>query len=266
MNKTLKNVLKYGVILSIMSYLLYNTFMGIPEEALQDGGSRFDFVLSYWTKSSKPLLLLSVLIAVLSHVIRAARWNIALEPLGYKNVSLFNSFFAVMNGYFINLFVPRGGELSRPFSLEKTDGVPTDVGVGTVVTERIVDLIFLALCIGSAFLFQYDVITSFLEEAWVYLEASEDPNAEQGISKLAILGIIAGVGIVGVIGLFILKKDLFKMLKEKALEFVKGMIDGVLSIFKLEKWGLYIIYSIMIWVFYYLMPVSYTHLTLPTIA
>lgn len=253
MSKTLKNILKYTVILSIMVFLLYNTFMDIPEEALDEDQSRLDFILSYWTKCNKFYLLLSVVIAIVSHLSRAMRWKIALEPLGYRNVSTFNAFNAVMNGYFINLFIPRGGELSRPYSLEKTDAVPTDVGVGTVVTERIIDLLFLMLCIGSAFVFNYDVITGFLSEAWVYLQESEEGNSEEGISKLTILAIVGAVGFLAVIVLFLLKKDLFLMLKEKATGFLKGMIDGILSIFKLEKWGLYIFHSVFIWTMYYLM-------------
>jgi len=228
--------------------------MGIPEEALINGQGRLEFILSYWTKADKWFLFLSVVIAVISHLSRAMRWKIALEPLGYKNVSSFNAFNAVMNGYFINLFIPRGGEISRPYALEKTDGVPTDVGVGTVVTERIIDLIFLMICIGSAFVFNYDVITQFLSEAWVFLKESEKPKTDDGgLSKLAILGIGIAVVSLAVIILFVVKKDLFLLLKEKATGFVKGMLDGILSIFKLEKWGLFIFHSVFIWLMYYLM-------------
>lgn len=252
MPKILKDVLKYGIILAIMVWLLYSTFMDIPEEALDAGQSRFDFILSYWAKANKTLLFLSGLAAILSHVLRAMRWKLVLEPLGYRGISTFNATNAVLNGYFINLFIPRGGEISRPIALKNTDGVPVDIGVGTVVTERIIDLLFLVVCIGSAFIFQADVIITLLEDAMVYLKSTEK-SGEAGIPKIIWLMIIGVVGLVGIFVLFKVKKDLFLTLKTKALEFLAGMKSGLLSIFKLEKKGLFVMYSLLIWALYYVM-------------
>ena len=166
MPNLLKNILKYSVILSVMGYLLYNTIMDIDEDVLEEGQTRLSFIYSYWLKSDKFFMFLSAFLAIASHIIRALRWRVLLEPLGYKDISVFNSTNAVLNGYFVNLFIPRGGELSRPFTLERSNNVPTDIGVGTVVTERIIDLIFLVICLGSVFIFQADIIIQFVTEGW----------------------------------------------------------------------------------------------------
>lgn len=252
MPKIFKDVLKYGIILAIMVWLLYSTFMDIPQAALEAGQSRFDFILSYWNKADKTLLLLSGLAALLSHVLRAMRWKLVLEPLGYRNISTFNATNAVLNGYFINLFIPRGGEISRPIALKNTDGVPVNVGVGTVVTERIIDLLFLVVCIGSVFVFQAEVILNLLQDAMVFLKSTEQSN-QAGIPKIVWLLLIGGFGLIGVLVLFKLKKDLFLGLKNKALEFLGGMKAGLLSIFKLEQKILFVTYSLLIWGLYYVM-------------
>lgn len=234
-----------------MSFLLYQTFMGIDEEALQ-GQSRLDFILSYWGKADKLFFFLSGFVAISSHVLRAVRWKTVLEPLGYKNISTFNATNAVLNGYFINLFIPRGGELSRPVSLEKTEGVPTEVGVGTVVTERVIDLIFLVLCMGAAFIFQADKILGIIYGA-IDEMGGEPIKVEEGFSIKLIVLLIVILGLLGVGALFFIKKDLFGLLKGKAIEFLKGMKLGVFSIFKLEKRVQFIILSLAIWAGYYLM-------------
>ena len=80
-----------------------------------------------------------------------------LSPMGYQT-SLLRNFYAVMTGYFINLAIPRGGELSRCVSLNKTDNVPVVKSLGTVVAERIVDLIFMLLLIGVTLLAEFTKI------------------------------------------------------------------------------------------------------------
>lgn len=248
MPKIFREILKYSFIFAIMGYLLYDTFSKIDPQAL-GGKTRWQFLFSYWQISNKFYIFLSVLCAILSHIIRALRWKIVLEPIGYRNISTFNATMAVLNGYFYNLFIPRGGEITRPHSLKKTDGVPMDIGVGTVVTERIIDLIFLVICIGTVFLFQADLILSFVYQG---IDLLKNKNPEDRISwtKILILSLVF-LGFFGIILLYFLKKELFVALYQKAKDFSKGMWTGITSILKLEKRALFIFYSLLIWVLYY---------------
>ena len=106
----------------------------------------------------------SILIGVTSHVSRAIRWNYLLEPLGHK-ASILNGSMMVFTTYLANLGVPRSGEILRPTELATYEDVPFEKGFGTIVTERIVDVIMLLLVIFIALIFQADLILSFLNEA-----------------------------------------------------------------------------------------------------
>ena len=136
MQRKLWSILKYILFVSLAGGLLFYTFKEISFTQLVDNLKRANI---YW-------LLLSICVALLSHVTRAFRWIILLEPLGYKP-KLSNTFFAVMIGYFANLFVPRMGEVSRCAVLGKTDSVPVDTSFGTVITERLFDLMMLIILI-----------------------------------------------------------------------------------------------------------------------
>ena len=177
---------------------------------------------------------LSILIGVSSHISRAIRWNYLLEPLGYK-ASILNSTMMIFTTYLANLGVPRSGEILRPTELATYEGVPFEKGFGTIVTERIVDVIMLLAIIFTAVIFQTDLILSFLNEAG--------------------FGIYAGLVIlvVGVIGLLLTIRIVKKSnspLAEKAKTFLSNMLDGITSIFKMKhKWA-FIFHTIYIWLAY----------------
>ena len=99
-------------------------------------------------KGANPIYLFaSGLLGLVSHLSRSIRWKYTLEPLGYTP-KLKNSFNSIMLSYFINIFIPRGGEITRSAVLFRTEKVPPTKSFGTVVTERIADLICLILIIG----------------------------------------------------------------------------------------------------------------------
>ena len=158
-----------------------------------------------------------------------------------------------MVGYFINLVIPRGGEVSRSVALQRmTRKVPVDSGLGTIVAERIIDLIFLLLCIGSVFLIQYEVIMGFLDVALKDQNPTEGGDST-GISKILLLAIIGISGLIFLLIFFLIKRELFNSLKGKVISFLQGLKTGLLAIFKLKKAPLFIVYSTLIWVMYYLM-------------
>jgi len=186
-------------------------------------------------KNANPYwICLSISIGVTSHVSRAIRWNYLLEPLGYK-ASVLNSSMMVFTTYLANLGVPRSGEILRPTELATYEGVPFEKGFGTIVTERLIDVIMLLGIIFTAVLFQTDLILSFLNQAG--------------------LGIYAGLGILiaGIIGLVLTIKIVKKSsspLAEKVKVFLGNMLDGITSIFKMKRKWAFIAHTIYIWVAY----------------
>lgn len=177
---------------------------------------------------------LSIFIGIVSHVSRAIRWNYLLEPLGYRP-RIINNVFIILISYFANLLIIRSGEILRATALNTYEDVPFEKGFGTIVTERIIDVIMLLLVILSAFLFQAEIILGILEE--------------NGIGLVGSIGLI-GAGILGlIISIRIIRKSTSAFaMKIKA--FLKGLLDGILSIFKMKQKGGFIFHTILIWACY----------------
>ena len=94
------------------------------------------------------ILALSLLVGFLSHLARAKRWLYALKPMGYQP-SLWRSYHAIMVGYIMNIIFPRLGEASRAGVLLKTDNIPFQKSFGSIVSERILDMLCLVLVCGT---------------------------------------------------------------------------------------------------------------------
>ena len=186
-------------------------------------------------KSADPIwVLLSIFIGVLSHVSRAVRWNYLLTPMGYKP-RLTNNVLIILTSYFANTLVLRSGEFLRATALNTYEDVPFEKGFGTIVTERIIDLIMLLLVILIALLVQTDVILGILEENGIGLAGS-----------LVML-------LVGIVGLLISIRIVRKSESSLALKiknFLNGMLDGVMSIFKMKRRGAFIFHTFFIWFCY----------------
>lgn len=247
-----KTLLKYTIIFCLTGYLLYVSYTSIDPENLAPGQTRGEFILAIWKESNVFFLILSGICAVLSHVVRAERWRILLEPLGYK-ISLLNGFHAVMNGYFVNLFLPRGGEISRPYTLKTLENVPAETGIGTVLMERIIDLILLVTCIGTVVIFQLSKFSNFMEQIFSSPEAAIEKEPFFTLTKMSFIGAIFVCLIFVSYYLLKTKKYLFLKILVRIKNLLIGLKQGLLSIFKLKKRAQFLIYSFLIWVLYYLM-------------
>ncbi len=249
MSSKLKNLAKYVVMLGITGFLLWLSFENIEVE---EGESKLDFIAAVWGTANKPFLFLSALSALLSHLIRAERWKLLLKPLGF-NVGVLKGVLSVMIGYFINLVIPRGGEVSRCYNLYRLSGTPVNISLGTVVAERVIDLLFLIVLIGASFLIELDNLLLFFNSKEV--QALQGTDDGESISA----GIITA-GLLTLIGIFIIFWYLFKTRKylmlrliSKSRNAILGVRDGAKSVLKLEQRVLFIGYSFAIWICYYLM-------------
>ncbi|MCS7005244.1 MAG: flippase-like domain-containing protein [Cytophagales bacterium] len=204
----------------------------------------FDEMLNKLQYINPKWIYASVIISLLSHLSRAQRWTIALKPLGYS-VYTFHAFLCVMVGYFVNLFVPRAGEVARCSLLKKLDNVPVANSFGTVVAERTIDLIILGMLTIVVITIEFDRLGNFLLG-----------NSSLMIKKLPWLIGLALVGILALIAFFRLRHWLeHNRLLGKLYHFIDELLKGLLSIFRLQNnllsW--YIFHSFLIWIFYYLM-------------
>ncbi len=185
-------------------------------------------------KNANPLwIILSFIMSIFSHISRAYRWKFLLEPLGYKP-KLGNSLAAVMTGYFANTFVLRSGEVLRAVAIKRTDTIPFDKAFGTVVSERIADLVMLLFVMVAAVSLQSAELIDYFKE-----EANPIPSII-GMAVLLISGIIA---------LRILKKSSHPFIL-KIRTFGLGILDGVKSILNMKKNAAFIFHTLFIWTMY----------------
>ncbi|MEM6643257.1 MAG: lysylphosphatidylglycerol synthase transmembrane domain-containing protein [Bacteroidota bacterium] len=230
MSKKLLSVAKVLISVLLASFLLYLVFKNIDWAA-------------FWAKAKTVELgwvLISVLISLTAFFSRAYRWNLLLEPLGY-NLKTGRTTLAVMIGYLANLAIPRLGEVSRCGVLQRNDKVAMSHGLGSVVAERIMDLLVLMILIFISLLVEYERITSFLKEAFAGLNI-----------PTYVVYILLFVGFLGVAFLFYVVKRR-NSLKGKFADLIKSFVDGLLSLTKIKNVTGFVVSTLLIWIAYYLM-------------
>lgn len=195
-----------------------------------------DELLEYAKNANYSWIVLGMFLGLLSHLSRAYRWRYQLEPMGY-NVKFGNSVMAVFATYLINYTIPRAGEVARASILTNYEGVPFEKAFGTIVAERIADLIVMLGIISITLFLQFDFIYGFLIEKF-------DP-------KKIIIALAGSVFILVLFLRFIKRSNSAIALKIRT--FVSGLIEGALSIFKMKKKWAYIFHTLFIWGMYLLM-------------
>ena len=174
---------------------------------------------------------ISMVLGVFGHMSRAIRWNYLLQPLGYAP-RISNNVFIILMAYLANLGIPRTGEILRATALTTYEGVPFEKGIGTIITERVIDVIMLFLIILGTLLWQTDIILGFLENVGIPL------------NKILIL---MGSGLLMLTGFFIFIKKSSHNFAHKLKKFVKGLLDGLLSIFKMKNKWAFLGHTLFIW-------------------
>lgn len=184
---------------------------------------------------------ISMFFSFLSHLSRAVRWRYMLEPIGHKT-SLMNRYNALMIGYIMNLLIPRAGEASRAGVLYQTEKVPFTKSFGTIIAERVFDLIMLGIVVLLAFYFSYDEIIEIVEKSDFFNKESKGG----GTSLIWIL--FGGFSLLAIGGLVIWK--FVPKLKDKFVGFFKDILAGVFSVFKSKHPWRFIGHTLFIWVVY----------------
>ncbi|MEZ4991982.1 MAG: lysylphosphatidylglycerol synthase transmembrane domain-containing protein [Saprospiraceae bacterium] len=248
------NILKFLLFLSIGLIILYLVYQrqntayqedcvlkGIPDTEC----SLVYKVISDFGRVNYLWIGLVLLAFTISNISRAIRWKMLIRPLGYE-VRTINSFLTVVIGYFANLGLPRMGEIVRPGLLARYEKAPLEKIMGTVVADRIFDVISILLLTGLAFLLEFDRIWAFFDE---YASISEKIG---GLGNLLLIG--GGLLAIVLLVFFVFRQKIMNSrLALKIRELVIGFIQGLQTVRQLDRPGWFIFHSVNIWVMYFLM-------------
>ena len=241
MKKGLKQTIQATVFLALAALLLWLSFKGID---LKELGAVLREAQYWW-------LLPAVIFSVMSFFIRARRWNLLIEPLGYKP-GLINAFHAVVAGYFANMIFPRLGEVSKCAALGKKENIPFDRLVGTMLVERTIDVLTVLAILGLTLLAGSTTTGSFLTEN-VFAPAEEKLSSSFGSATL-ISVIVLLLALTGVIMFFLLRRRLSAYpLFSRIYSFSDGLLDGLKSIGKLRRKWEFIFLTVVLWISYFFM-------------
>lgn len=202
--------------------------------------------LSESLRNANYLYLIPLIVLALgSHLIRAWRWRLLVGALPeYKTIEvrLNQTFGALMIGYMVNYAAPRLGEIARSGSLSKQSGLPFVSILGTVVAERILDVISLAV----GFLFALAFAGPTLMRLSPLLADSFD-----GVVPMWLFGLLLLIGIlVAVLAFIIFRKIISRSPESRLAGTLTSFKDGFLSLIRIrERWGL-LISTVAIWLCY----------------
>ncbi|WP_347159952.1 lysylphosphatidylglycerol synthase transmembrane domain-containing protein [Pontibacter chitinilyticus] len=238
----------------LLSFLKYSLLLGVSAFLMWYALKELDFA-RMWAElknANYGWVLLSVVMGAFAYVSRAIRWKMQIRPTGY-NPSFANTYNAMMVGYLANLVLPRMGEVARCTILKRTDNLPVNTGFGTVIAERFIDMLMLLLVVALTFLIEFGRIREFFVE----LFTDKYSHLEQSINSFywVIWALLAlSIFILG-IGLRYLSRLRQHAFFKKAVGFVRGMLQGVFSITKVDNqlafWG----HTVFVWAMYYGMSV-----------
>ena len=241
MPKKLINTLSYIFFLGLGGYLLFFTFRNLEISKVLGAFEQANF---WWFI---PILFSTVA----CHLLRAYRWQLLLKSVSYP-ITLGRAFQTMMAGYFVSYGVPRLGEVTRCMALQKDENIPFTISFGTVVVERLADLIFIISITAATFFIDYELISTFFADNIFkpLLGLAFSAKSESTNRKYYIVG-----GLAVIIGIYyFLKPKLEKSgYVEKADQFSNDFLSGLQSVAKMDQKGLFAILSILIWVFYFLM-------------
>jgi len=223
----IKSLLKLILPLTIGLFFVYLSYNTTSEEERK-------LIYTYIQKADLRFVMLSVFFGVLSHLSRAYRWKFLLSPLGYQP-RFINSVLAVLIAYIANLGIPRSGEILRATTLSSYENIPFEKTFGTIVAERLVDLLILLIFVLTALVLQFDIIWSVL--------------AEKKISpaQLLLVFTLFAVGYLVVKKLFVRSQHPVVL---RIKNFFLGLTEGILSLKTMPNKGAFIGHTLFIWIMY----------------
>jgi len=244
LNKKIRDILKFSLFLGIGIFFIWLFMRNLTP------GQKSEIFLSFKI-AEYSWIILAFMLGMLSHLLRTLRWKILLEPMGY-NPSTGNVFMAVMTGYLANLALPRLGEVSRCGILTQYEKIPFNKSFGTVITERVIDMLSFILIFFILIFTQSGKIHIYLEQK-IYIPLEQKFNLNL-IGGNYMLFLITGLGISAIIILIILhKRYIHSAIYQKFYKLFTGFLEGIKSLVSIKKPVLFVVYSVGIWLMYLLM-------------
>jgi uncharacterized protein (TIRG00374 family) len=195
-------------------------------------------VISNLQNADYTWVAITIAISLCAHLSRAYRWNLLMEPIGFKP-PLAKTFMAVMIGYFGNIFIPRMGEVLRCLVLNWVDRVPFKSSFGTVVAERAFDFICLLSLICVSLLMEFDRFSLLIKKIFVADEKATEKVATNYGFIIAMVILFIALAI-----LFIIRKRIMASpWYGKGKEFTIGLWQGIISIKSMERKWMFLLHT-----------------------
>lgn len=234
LKKTSSDILKILFSLILGGAILYWMYRGFDFAQLGD-------VMLHqmdWT-----WMLLSLPFGILAQAFRGWRWKLALDPLGEhpRNSTSVNSVFL---SYALSLLIPRIGEFTRCGVLKRYDGVSFAKALGTVLTERVIDTLFIGLLILATFLYQFPIFHTFFNQTGTRLDTMLCQFSTTGYIVTAICGVVAIISTLALLRQY--------TIYNKVKNTISDMWAGITSLRMMDHRVLFIVYTLAIWGCYFL--------------
>ncbi|MDR2084842.1 MAG: flippase-like domain-containing protein [Bacteroidales bacterium] len=240
--KLLKDILKFIFFIGIGILLIWLFVRQLTPQEIQEIKLSLKNVKFFW-------LFIGLLFGILSNIARTSRWIVLMEPLGYK-LKYYNVFLSVLVAYFANLAIPRLGEITRCGLLAKYEKIPFEKSFGTVITERVFDMIMFLLLFVINAIWQFDTLKDYLNNR--IFASFNETSSISGFALLIIVGILVCAAAV-LLFLFFKKRYPENKIIVKITSLFKGLWDGIISLIHMKKPWQFIFNTILLWVCYFFM-------------
>lgn len=189
-------------------------------------------------------VFISLIIGLISHISRTFRWGLMIEPISHKP-RFINTFLSVMVGYLMNMALPRMGEISRCGVLSRYEKISFSKLFGTVVAERLIDVLSLLVLLMIVIVMQFGQMLRFIEK---------NPEISEKITSVTqspwlIAGFILFIVLAYLFRNTFKESAIFKRLMALLMNFKEGFV----SIKNIKQKGWFWFHSVFIWLCYYLM-------------
>lgn len=226
MQKIGKKTLKIAFPIGLGVLLVIYSYSRFSDQQLTE-------IRSHFQQARYQYVALSIIFSILSHLVRSYRWIFLARPLGFRP-KFYNSFLALNCAYLLNLVIPRGGEITRAVLLDKYENIPFQKGFGSIIAERIVDLLFLLGFTAIATIIKVEVLWNYFID----------------IIPIKKLGTLALIGVLILLLFWLILRFSKGKGVVKINNFLKGIKEGILSITKMDNKWEFLFYSFLIWVLY----------------
>jgi glycosyltransferase 2 family protein len=239
MKKRLFTILQYIIFLGLGIFLAWWSLKDLNREEKDQIGIALSHA-RYW------LIIPVFAILFLSHLVRAVRWKLLINSLGY-HPRTDNAFFAVMIGYLTNLAIPRLGEILKCTMLARYEKIPAEKLVGTIILERIIDAISLLIVFAVTLAIQPGIYTDLIN---AFFHSPHDPEKKK-IPGILIAGTLIGIIIIVVLLWMLIKKKTFADVIALFKRIGNSVWQGVSAVQHLKKRGLFLFYTLILWACYF---------------